>query len=375
MFNKDFFKKLPCKKTYLYLLLACLAVFVLYHIISTILAKPQIVKDVPYVRTVTIGAETVDTATTYPGEVRGRYESELAFQVAGKIVSRSVNLGDSVHAGDILLRLDPQDVEQNVEASQAAAAAAEASYKLAKDNAARYTTLYQSGGVSQLTMEQYNTQLEAAASTLRQARAQLIASSNQLAYTQLVADHDGVVANVSGEVGQVVAAGTPVVTVVQSGEQEVQIYIPENHLDQISPEQKATVTFWALDNVTADGYIREIAPMADSVTRTYKVRVAVPDLPASVKLGMTAKVHLNNGSDQLILLPAAAVYQTGTQPQVWVVSGSKVHTQNVTIDGYAGNNVRISAGLQPGTVVVIGGVNKLAEGQEVRLEAGAANEK
>lgn len=138
-------------------------------------------------------------------------------------------------------------------------------------------------------MEQYNTQMEAAASTLRQARAQLIANSNQLSYTQLVADHDGVVANVSGEVGQVVAAGTPVVTVVQSGEQEVQIYIPENHLDKIHPNQTATINFWALTNVTADGYVREIAPMADSVTRTYKVRVAVPHMPAPVKLGMTAQ--------------------------------------------------------------------------------------
>lgn len=368
---QEIFKKLPLKKQHLYIIAGILALLLLYHIVSNILAKPDIVKEVPYVRTVTVGKETVDETSSYPGEVRGRYESNLAFQAAGKIISRSVNLGDTVTAGEVLMRIDPQDIEQSVEASQAAVASAEANYKLAKDNASRYTTLYNSGGVSKAMMEQYNTQMEAAASTLRQSRAQLIANSNQLSYTQLVADHDGVVANVSGEVGQVVAAGTPVVTVVQSGEQEVQIYIPENHLDKIHPNQTATINFWALTNVTADGYVREIAPMADSVTRTYKVRVAVPHMPAPVKLGMTAKVHLQSGTESGIMLPAAAIYQTASEPQVWLVNGTKVHTQKVTIGGYEGNNVKITSGLDQGDIVVVGGVNKLSEEQTVRLEAGA----
>ena len=72
-----------------------------------------------------------------------------------------------------------------------------------------------------------------------------------------------------------------------------------------------------------------------------------------------------------IRLPAAAIYQTASEPQVWLVSGTKVHTQKVTIGGYEGNNVRITSGLDQGDIVVIGGVNKLAEDQTVRLEAGA----
>ena len=153
-------------------------------------------------------------------------------------------------------------------------------------------------------------------------------------------------------------------TVVQSGEQEIQILCPENHLDKIYPQQSAKINFWALENVSADGYIREIAPMADSVTRTYKVRVAVPQMPAAVKLGMTAKVHLQNGTDSSILLPATAIYQTGGNPQVWLVTNNKVHTHEVSIGGYEGNNVRISDGLQQGDIVVVGGVNKLAEDQK-----------
>ena len=152
---KEIFSKLPFTKRHLYILAATVAILLLYHIISNVLAKPDIVKEVPYVRTVTVGKETVDNTSSYPGEVRGRYESDLAFQVAGKIISRSVNLGDTVKT------------EQSFEASKAAVTAAEANYKLARDNASRYTALYNSGGVSKAMMEQYNTQMEAAASSLR----------------------------------------------------------------------------------------------------------------------------------------------------------------------------------------------------------------
>lgn len=129
---QEIFKKLPLKKQHLYIIAGILALLLLYHIVSNILAKPDIVKEVPYVRTVTVGKETVDETSSYPGEVRGRYESNLAFQAAGKIISRSVNLGDTVTAGEVLMRIDPQDIEQSVEASQAAVASAEANYKLAK---------------------------------------------------------------------------------------------------------------------------------------------------------------------------------------------------------------------------------------------------
>lgn len=83
---KEIFSKLPFTKRHLYILAAAVAILLLYHIISNVFAKPDIVKEVPYVRTVTVGKETVDNTSSYPGEVRGRYESDLAFQVAGKII-------------------------------------------------------------------------------------------------------------------------------------------------------------------------------------------------------------------------------------------------------------------------------------------------
>lgn len=346
--------------------------FALY---ANIAHKPQAAKIIPIVRTYTVGNVATAAAATYPGEVRGRYESQLAFQVAGKIAARMVNVGDSVQAGQVLLALDPKDVAQNVEATAAQLASARASYKLAADNAARYRSLYAQGAVSEAIRDQYNTQLEAASATLRQAQAQANVSSNQLGYTQLVSDTAGVVTALNGEVGQVVGAGTPIATVVRSGEREVQISVPEGA--NVSVGQQASVSFWALPGVEATGHVREIASMADPVTRTYKVCVAVPAWPAEAKLGMTAKVSF---ADEAVnatastaagyFIPAQALYQVNNKAQVWVVRERKAQLVEVTVAGYAGNDIIISQGLSQGDKVITAGLAKLIPNQEVRLEEG-----
>ena len=376
---KDFFTNPTNKKAFaiatVVLTLGCGG----YALYSNMTRNPKSAKVIPIVRVYTVGQNAVVANTKiYPGEIRGRYESQLAFQVAGKIAARYVNAGDTVRAGQVLLALDPKDVNQSVEATTAQLASARASYKLAADNAARYSSLYAQGAVSEAIRDQYATQLEAASAALRQAQSQANVSSNQLGYTQLVSDTDGVVTALSGEVGQVVGAGTPIATVVRSGQREVQINVPEGAALKIG--QKASISFWALPGVTASGYVREIASMADPVTRTYKVCVAVPDLPSTAKLGMTAKVELATSADwptttandanATFLIPAQALYQVNNKAQVWLVRDNKAQLADVKVNGYSSNQVLIEQGLSSGDKIITAGLAKLTPNQEVRLEEG-----
>ena len=376
---KDFFTNPTNKKAFaiatVVLTLGCGG----YALYSNMTRNPKSAKVIPIVRVYTVGQNAVVANTKiYPGEVRGRYESQLAFQVAGKIAARYVNAGDTVRAGQVLLALDPKDVNQSVEATAAQLASARASYKLAADNAARYSSLYAQGAVSEAIRDQYATQLEAASAALRQAQSQANVSSNQLGYTQLVSDTDGVVTALSGEVEQVVGAGTPIATVVRSGQREVQINVPEGAALKIG--QKASISFWALPGVTASGYVREIASMADPVTRTYKVCVSVPDLPSTAKLGMTAKVELATSADcptttandanATFLIPAQALYQVNNKTQVWLVRDKKAQLADVKVNGYSGNQVLIEQGLSHGDKIITAGLAKLTPNQEVRLEEG-----
>lgn len=357
------------KKKIIYSLCALVAISAGYQLFKVITTKPRAEKVIPIVRTITVGALNPNSTSIYPGSVHGRYESNLAFQVGGKINARLVNLGDKVRAGQVLMTLDAKDVVQGVEANNAALAAAISNQKLAETNANRYRQLYAQGATSKVALDTYNTQLDAANATLRQARAQAQVSSNQLEYTELKSDADGVVAALIGEVGMVTSAGVAMVTVVRDGEREVQINVPENALDSLKVGQAATINFWALNNLSCSGRIREIASMADSLTKTYRVNVAIDAIPEAAKLGMTAKVIFGDKSDKAtsFVVPASAIYKTGNKTQVWLVKDKHVQLTDVIVTNYNGNDVLISEGLKAGDVVVTAGLSKLIANTEVRL--------
>ncbi|MBQ3451021.1 MAG: efflux RND transporter periplasmic adaptor subunit, partial [Selenomonadaceae bacterium] len=170
--------------------------------------------------------------------------------------------------------------------------------------------------------------------------------------------------DVNAEVGQVVAAGQNVLTLVQTNEFEVVVNVPENKISNVQIGQPVTIDFWATRDVVS-GIVREISPMADSASRTFTVKVSLPEI-SNVQLGMTANVSLRDEiSPNAIILPLSAIYQTGNAAQVWLVDGGKVSLKKIEVTTFDDNNVRVR-GLNSGDVVVVAGVQKLHDGQEVR---------
>ena len=327
----------------------------------------------PLVRTQTVAAGSAAQAAEYAGSVHGRYEKNMAFQVGGQIVGRGVQLGDRVSAGSVMMRIDPKDVAQKTTAADAQAEAAGAQLALAETNLARYRQLYAEAAIAAAVLDQYQTAYDAALAAYQAAAAQATEAHNALSYTELVADADGVVSGLSAEVGQVVAAGQTVLTFVESGEMEVEINVPENRLPNISVGKNVEVSFWAMGDAKTRGIVREIAPMADPATRTYKVRVSIPNPPAGMALGMTASVNVTGekaggAANTTATLPMTAIYQTGDKPCVWLVKDGKVTLKEVSVESFGANEVLVK-GVENGDVVVTAGVHKLHEGEEVRLGA------
>ena len=310
----------------------------------------------------------------YSGVVRGRYETNMAFQVGGQIIQRNVQMGDTVKAGQVLMVIDPRDVVQKAQQGDAQVAAAEAQLTLARSNLSRYQELYRQEAVPASVLDQYQSAYDAAVASYNQASAIASQGHNAMGYTSLTASSDGVISSVTGESGQVVAAGQTVLTLVQSGELEIEINVPESHLTDVSLGQEVELSFWALANTTAKGIVREIAPMADSVARTYKVRVTVVNPPADMKLGMTATVKIPGvtpaagGSSNYAVLPLSAIYQQGDDAQVWLVNQDDhtIYLKNVKVENFSNNKARVE-GLANGDIVITAGVHKLREGMKVRL--------
>lgn len=329
--------------------------------------------DIPVVKTARVIARADAGASVYAGEVRGRYESQLAFQVGGRISARRVALGSKVRAGDVLFEIDAKDVRESANIGAAQLESARAQLSLAEANLKRYKALYEEDAVSAAMYDQYRINYNVAEASYKQAEAQFAQGSNALHYAKLTANSDGVISSVQAEIGQVVAAGQSVVTLVKSGELEVEINVPEHRLADMREGAPVTVSFWALRDLSVDGTVREVSPMAEAVGRTYKVRIQLIDPPPELQLGMTASVTgAESGGPQAIFVPLPAIYQTDGQPQVWVVEEGVVHLRAVTVEAFGDNQVKVTSGLADGETIVVAGVHKLREGQSVRLAAGDA---
>lgn len=324
-------------------------------------------EDVRPVRAIELAVGDVSLSDEFAGEVRPRIESRLGFRVAGKIVARRVDVGAPVRRGELLMRLDPQDLKLAQAQAQASLRAAETNRDLAQAEFKRYQELRAKNFVSQAVLDQKVAALKASQANADAASAEYRGQSNQAGYASLVSDTDGVVTAIDAEVGQVVAAGTPVVRVARTDEKDVVIGIPEDRVDDLRKASGVVVRLWANPGEAIPGTIREVSPVADAATRTYTVKVAVP-ARADVRLGMSATVQLSaSGGERKLLLPLSALYQQKGVTSVWVVENGAVRLVPVTLGAPSGNDIVVAGGVQPGQTVVTAGVNLLKNGQKVRI--------
>jgi len=322
------------------------------------------------VRTLTLAAAAVGSSAEFSGDVRPRYESRLGFRVGGKISARKVDVGSVVTRGTVLMQLDPQDLRLGQAQAQAALRAAETTSELAQAELKRYQGLRAQNFVSQAVLDEKVAAARSSQATVESNRAALREQSNQAGYANLVSDTDGVVTAIDAEVGQVVAAGTPVVRVARTDEKEVVIGVPEDQVEALRKVSEVKVKLWADPNASIAGRIREVSPMADPATRTYTVKVAMP-AREDVRLGMTAVVQLLHraagpNASQL-RVPTSALYQDKGVTSVWVVDDGVARLRPVQVGGVVGNDVVLAGGVQAGQVVVTAGVNLLRDGQRVKI--------
>lgn len=325
-------------------------------------------EDIRPVRVMKVAADNIDVAAEFSGEVRPRIESRLGFRVGGKIVSRKVDVGTVVKRGQVLMQLDPQDLQLAQAQANAGLKAAESNRDLARAEYKRYLDLREKNFVSQAVLDSKDTAYKAAQASYDQALAAYRNQSNQAGYANLVSDVDGVVTGVDAEAGQVVAAGTPVVRVAQMDEKEIVIGIPEDRVDAVRRMTDVRVRTWARQDVVFPGKLRELSPMADPATRTYTVKISIPQAPEEVKLGMTAYVAFATKTpNAMVKLPLTALFQEKSNTSVWVVDNGSVKLIPVQVAGSAGNEVVVAGGLNSGQTVVTAGVNLLKPGQKVKI--------
>lgn len=307
-------------------------------------------------------------SNTFTGVVEARVQSDLGFRVGGKILARSVDVGQRVRKGQILMRLDAVDLELALAAQQANVEAARARYTQAKADETRYAALVKSNAVSHQEYDNARAVLESTKAQLEAAEAQARVSNNSSEYAVLSADADGVIVRTLSEPGQVVSAGQTVIQLAHDGPREALINLPEGVRPDIGTTAPARL--YGQDKAY-QAKLRQLSEAADPASRTFEARYVLEGDAASTPLGSTVTVTVtllteNTAGNESVRVPIGAVHDRGTGPGVWIVDDkSEVKFRAVDIASIGQEEAVVSRGVEVGEKLVALGAHLLHDGQVV----------
>ena len=307
----------------------------------------------------------------YPVEVASRYSNVMSFRIAGKITERKVRLGDRVHRGEVVARLDAVDATKQAAAAKAVLDAAEHRLVFARQQLERDKAQHEQNLIAVNQFEQTEDAYVAALAGRDQAANQWTVASDALNYTALLADHDGLITAESADTGQVVAAGQAIYGLAWSGDVDVVLDAAASDLGRITAGQTADVAFGALPGRHYVAQVREIAPNADPQSRTYRVKLTLAEPALEVHLGMTGDARLSAVSRPaeapIFKVPATAIFHQGSSTAVWIVrkQDSILELRPVKVTSYAERSVLVNDGLTEGDSVVVAGVHTVYAGEHV----------
>jgi RND family efflux transporter MFP subunit len=304
---------------------------------------------------------------TFTGIIAARVQSNLGFRVPGKVVERLVDVGQEVHTGQPLMRLDQKDLALALAAKENAVAAAHAAAIQARDDEVRYRQLAADGWASRQKYEQVKAASDTAAAQLAAAEAQTDVTRNEAGYSLLLADADGTVVETLAEPGQVVTAGQTVVKLAHAGPREASVNLPETVRPAVGSAAQARVYGDASTSLPA--HLRQLSDAADAASRTYEARYVLDGEASLAPLGATVTVTLSTGeTSDAVEVPLGALYDNGQSSGVWVLDphSSSVSLKAVQVRRLAEETAVVS-GVEPGERVVALGAHLLYQGEHVRL--------
>jgi RND family efflux transporter MFP subunit len=267
------------------------------------------------------------------------------------------------------MTIDRTDYVHAITARAETVSAAKAKAVQAAADEVRYRGLVKGGAVSASIYDQIKAASEAAQADLAAAEAQEQVARDEEAYSQLVADADGVVIETLAEPGQVVAAGQTVVKLAHSGPREAAVNLPETFRPALGSTAFATI-YGSTASVPVR--LRQLSNAADPQTRTYEARYVLEGTAANTPLGATVTVHLSgNARTDTLQIPASSIIDRGKGPGVWVLNQptSTLSFQPVEVRQLDEELATISGNLRAGQEVVALGVHLLHDGERVRVEA------
>lgn len=318
------------------------------------------------VRYVVVGSAQTLPALERTGEIHAHDETILSFRTGGRIVTRSVDIGDRVNAGQLLATLENTTSQNQLDGAQADYEGAKASAQVAALNVNRMQKLMPTGAIARTQLDTARADWLVARARLKNSESALRNARESLGWTRLIAPRSGVITEVSASAGQVVNGGQSVLTLATGEARDVVFDIAKP--EAIPPQEQAglRVSLLSDPSMQASAAVRDISPQADPQTRTWRVRATLQNPPLAMALGASVTVTLPATGPHGYALPASALSRVDDKPAVYVINPQSQAQLRVVVPAYyTATSVIISGGLEPGDRVITAGVSKLRSGEPV----------
>ncbi|MEN6389578.1 MAG: efflux RND transporter periplasmic adaptor subunit [Syntrophomonas sp.] len=318
-----------------------------------------------------VGQVQKENALEFTGSIEAVQNAVASAKTAGRVSEISIENGNRVAVGDILVKVEDADYINQLAASQAVLDKALANLASLTRDYNRGKTLFQAGAISQKDMDDLENGLQAVRADVAAAEASVANAREALAGTSIRAPISGLVANKSVKLGQMLAAGTPVLLVEDLSEVFILVKVGQKDLDYIKTGLECSVWVDTYPDQKFSGQVMIINPVAETGSRVFECKVKVKNSDELLKPGMFARVSIKFGEDQPVLaVPLEALSSKQGLYYVFIPEGDVVKEKKVEIGALMGNMVEIKSGLAGGQIIVISNVNKLKDGDHIQISSG-----
>ncbi|RDJ24284.1 efflux RND transporter periplasmic adaptor subunit [Bosea caraganae] len=321
------------------------------------------------VRTITVEPPREAADVSFTGHIEAQDQASLAFRVSGRLAERTVGVGTSVREGDVVARLDPENELNELRSARAALVSAQGLLRTAENQLQRQSHLLERNVTTRADFEAAEQGRTAAQAQVDAAQARVRSAEDVVGFTTLKADAPGLVTRVGAEPGEVVAAGRMIVQLARREGRDAVFEVPADAVRTLPPDARVHVALSSDPSVTVNGRVREVAPQADPVTRTFRVRVGLSEPPQSFRLGTAVSGAIRGSESSGTAIPATALTRRGQDTGVWIVDPKSLTVSMRKLDVLSADPAEalIQKGLALGDIVVTAGASLLKEGQHVRL--------
>lgn len=311
--------------------------------------KQQLEEEIPNVRVQQVKMQDVEQTGQFTATVQPEVKNNISPSTPGRIRKIMVEVGTSVSKGQKLVQMDAANLS-NLEIQVE-------NYQRMYN---RVAELFSVGGASQQELDNAKLQLDIAKTNLQ----------NLSENTYLLSPTAGVVTARNYDNGDIFNGQIPILTVMQINPVKLLINVSESNYAQVKIGMPATIKFDIFEGETFQGKISLIYPTIDERTRSFQVEIKMNNANYKIRPGMFARVEINFGSAQRIIVPDMAVIkQSGSGEYfVYVYKDGSVIYQRVELGKRLGKEYEIISGLNDGDLVVVSSQSKLADGKKVNLQ-------